>query len=212
MQNKRLLTIVLATLVLTLPSLLVVNAGVGSIRIEPAMPLMSDSSADFTIWVQGVDDADDPHILLVMTESCYDGLGGSGVVVHYGLNSVTISKGEFTEENNGGKIPEDTTNGAQYTVASLKDHLDTDDPIYWAFVSIPGLDEMEAGTKYDIQVELDSSSPKMLVYILGKDSEMFDMRVPPTLPGFMMPEVPIGTVLSLVTMAAAAGLMQLRKK
>ena len=212
MKSKKLLTLVLATLLITLPSLLMVNAGVGSIRIEPAMPLVSDSSADFSIWVQGADDADDPHILLVMTESCYNGLGVGGVVVSYESNSVPILQDAFTEEDNGGKIPEGATNGAQYTVASLKDHLDTDDPIYWAFVSIPGLDEMEAGIKYDIRVEFDSSSPDMLVYILGKDSDMFDMRVPPTIPGFMMPEVPIGTVLSLVTMVVAAGLMQLRKK
>ena len=55
----------------------------------------------------------------------------------------------------------------------------------------------------------------MLVYVMGKSdcgSDTYDMRVPPTIPGFVVPEIPIGTVLSVLTMLGVAGLSKLRQK
>ena len=49
----------------------------------------------------------------------------------------------------------------------------------------------------------------MLVYILGKSSdseslgELYDMRVPPTIPGFVVPEIPLGTISAIATMMGA---------
>jgi hypothetical protein len=51
----------------------------GLIRIQPhssyyGEPIMLSSPATFNVTVQSGDDATDPHIFLVMTKSCYDGL------------------------------------------------------------------------------------------------------------------------------------------
>ena len=107
-------------------------------------------------------------------------------------------------------------NGAGYTVASLKSHLDTDEDIYWAFVSILGGDMMEQGKHYDVTVEMASEAPSMLVYILGKNSEtssLFDMRIPPTIPGFVVPEAPLGAIgMVTLLLGAAAGFAYKRSR
>ena len=195
-------------LLLTVMTLLSISipvfAGTGSIRIDPPLPDMSASPADFEIWAQS-DVANDPHIFLVITEACYNGLTADTVVSWSG-GSLTIIKAEWNgpETNNGDKLPPGASNGAGYTVASLQDHLDTEGPIYWAFGSI--LDGAQLTADHQtITVTLSSDDPNMLVYILGKspDSEDFDMRVPPTIPGFVVPEFPFGTIMSLVSMIAA---------
>ena len=103
--------------------------------------------------------------------------------------------------------------GAGYTVASLKDHLETSESIWYAWAHILG-ENIVPGEIYEITVTMASSSPEMLVYIMGKsdcESRIYDMAVPPTIPGFVVPEIPIGTVLSVITMLGAAGLSKLRR-
>ncbi len=195
-----LLLTVLTLLSTTIP----VFAGTGSIRIDPPLPEMSASPADFEIWTQS-DVATDPHIFLVITEACYNGLTDD-TTGNWSGGDITIVKGDWNgpESNNGDKLPPGTSPGAGYTVASLKDHLDTEGPIYWVFVGI--LDgENLTSTHKTITVSLSSDAPEMLVYILGKspDSEVFDMGVPPTIPGFVVPEIPFGTIIGLVSMIAA---------
>jgi len=182
-----------------------VYAGTGSIRIDPPLPDGEMSPAEFEIWVQGRSEANDPYILLVITESCYQGISGD-VVVSWNVDSesVEIPKTDWAQETvNNVKVPPGTTSGAGYTVASLKDHLETDGPIYYAFVPlwVGSLDS----TKIPIKVTLPSTDPKMLVYILGicGDGELYDMRVPPTIPGFVVPEVPYGTIASMLAMMGA---------
>ena len=195
-----LIVIILAVTSMTIPAI----AGTGSIRIDPTLPMGVDSPADFDIWSQDGKDVNDPHVFLVMTEACYDGLMGN-VEVAWDGGSVTIVGTDWTKETtNGKKVPPDTTPGAGYTVASLKDHLDTTGAIYWAFKPI--LEGPLGATKETITVSMESSSPKMLVYILGKSgaetsiSDKFDIRVPPTIPGFVVPELPIGAASALLTM------------
>jgi len=183
-----------------------VYAGTGSIRIDPPLPDGRMSPAEFEIWVQGKSEANEPHILLVITESCYQGLSEVEDVVSWNgdSESVTIPKNGWTKETvNNVKVPPGTTSGAGYTVASLKDHLGTDGPIYYAFV--PLWDGSLGSTKIPIKVTLHSSDPKMLVYILGicGDGELYDMRVPPTIPGFVVPEVPYGAITSMLAMMGA---------
>jgi hypothetical protein len=195
----------LIVIVMTLLSISIPVLGqTGSIRIDPPLPEMSSSLADFEIWAQsGV--ANDPHILLVITEACYDELTGNSVVNWTGgFSTIKISDWNGPESSNNDKFPLGTTNGANYTVASLQDHLDTDDPIYWAFDSILGGAQLTSEKKL-ITVTLLSDDPDMLVYILCKspESELFDMRVPPTIPGFFIPEIPFGTIMVLVSMIAA---------
>ena len=194
-----LIALAISTSIIALP----VNAGVGGIRIEPPLPIMTESPAVFTIYVQNGDTANDPHVFLVITESCYNGL----------MDDVTVSWGEgpgslititnWEEEPEDKKIPPEAVNGANYTIASLKSHLETSGPIYWAFESILGVPLTT--DPVDITVTLPSSDPEMLVYIMGKSdgSELFDMRVPPTIPGFVVPEIPLGTIAGLASMITA---------
>ncbi len=198
------LLIIMTILSLSIPVL----GGTGSIRIDPPLPEMSTSPADFEIWVQsGV--ADDPHIFLVITEACYNGLTGDTTVSWSsgGGGSLTINTpAGWTgpELNNSVKLPPGLTPGAGIPVASLKDHLDTDGPIYWANGSILGGAQLTSENK-TITVTLSSDDPEMLVYIVGKSpgSDIFDMIVPPTIPGFVIPEIPFGTIMVLASMIAA---------
>ena len=186
------------------------KAETGTIRIDPVWPIMLESPADFTIWVQGAGDpTSDPNILLAMTEASWNGLTGD-VVVSWSGGSVSFDKNtDFTAvtDNSANVPPSGTTEGARYTVASLKDHLSyglsvpisSTETIYWAMK--PFLDGGPlTGTPQPFTVTLPSTDPRMLVYALGKTvgSEIFDNKVPPTIPGFMIPE------LATIVLAAAS--------
>ena len=185
---------------ITIPAI----AGTGGIRIDPPLPYGSGSPATFEVWAQNGDDAIDPHIFLVMTESCYDGLSGP-VIVEWLGGSVSLPKGtDWTKEtSNGVKVPPGTSPGAGYTVASLKDHLNTSGAIYWAFADL--WDGTLGSTKQILNITLGSDSPEMLVYVLGKSGSdtAFDVRVPPTIPGFVVPEIPLGALSTIATMLGA---------
>jgi hypothetical protein len=183
------------------------NAETGTIRIETPegqyWPVMLGSSTDFEIWVQGAGNpTNDPNILLVMTEASWSGL--ANVVVTWSGGSATFMSGDFTSaQKNGDKIPPGTTPGACYTVASLKDHLSygLSEPIsagatiYWAMK--PFLAGPLTHDHQEFSVELSTTSPRMLVYALGKigDSTLFNNMVPPTRPGFVVPELGTGLML-----------------
>lgn len=177
-----------------------VMGGQGTIRIAPSLPVMLNSPATFTIWAQpGGNPTYDPHILLVMTENCYNGLQGD-VVVEWSGGSIPFSQAEFIGPVDIPEIvpPTGTTPGSKYTVASLKDHLGTDMPVYWAmdaFLSGP----IVTSPAQTFEVTLPSTNPRMLVYALGKTkgSDLFNNKVPPTIPGFVIPElIPILLVLA----------------
>jgi len=219
--KKKLYLIMLLIPLLLIPVVVVEAPGTGTIRIDPAFPLMSGTVANFEIWVQpGGDPTADPHIFLVMTEDSFNGLTGP-VTVTWTSGSIAIDPSEHPpgpwhkETINSIKVPPDTTPGAGYTVASLKDHLGTTGPIYWAFASI--LDAADLTTTHvTIKVTLPSSSPRMLVYVLGKTSnpeppDLFNNKVPPTIPGFMVPEIPLGTITALLSTLAALALFTARR-
>jgi hypothetical protein len=207
--NKSLTLSVLALTLVLSAYISIAFAGTGSLRIDPPLPYMNESPAEFTVWVQGQDTAYNPIILLVMTESCYNGLSGDPEVEWTG-GSITLSTWNM-ETTNGVKVPPMASNGAAYTVASLKDHLDTSEPIYWSYAAILG-GPIVPGETYELTVHLESSELRMLVYVLGESNEgsVYDMSVPPTIPGFVVPEVPLGTVLTLATMLGIAGVYRLR--
>lgn len=189
--------------------------GTGSIRIDPAMPEVTVSPATFSIWVQGGSIAYHPQILMVMTDACHDSLSSIiDVTVDWDGGSGAVSYGMWTSENdNSKKIPPppvETTSGTGYTVASLKSHLYTTDQIWWAM--IPILEGPLTATEQDqvyITITLPASSPHMMIYILGKSTDgtpfdmPFDMRIPPTIPGLMVPEIPFGTIAVLGSMIMA---------
>ena len=210
MNNKSLIVLLTLTLIFS-TYVAAVWAGTGGIRIDPPLPYMNGSPADFTVEVKGKDDACNPIVFLVMTEACYNSLHAD-VIVSWDGGFITLNDWKM-ENTDGDKVPPGTSSGAGYTVASLKDHLDTSDPIYWDTAPIIG-SALEAGEEYEITVGLASDSPKMLVYVLGQSDcgGDYDMRVPPTIPGFVIPEVPLGTLLSALTMLGAAGLYRLKEK
>ena len=214
MNTRRSLTIGVLALTLVLSaSISFVFAGTGSLRIDPPLPYMNESPAEFTVWVQGKDTAYNPIILLVMTESSYNGLSADPEVEWSG-GSVVLATPWTMETSNGVKVPPAASNGAAYTVASLKSHLETSEPIYWAIAAI--LDgPIVPDETYELTVHMESSAPRMLVYVLGASEEgsgEHDLRGPPTIPGFVVPEVPLGTLLTLATMLGTVGVYKLRNR
>jgi len=204
--------------ILLAPVVVVQAPGTGTIRIDPALPFMSGTEADFEIWVQpGGDPTADPHIFLVMTEDSYLGLTGDVTVDWGGGDSLVLTiKAWIKETVPGTKVPPYTTPGAGYTVASLKDHLGTTGPIYWAFASILDDGADLTTSPVTITVTLPSDSPRMLVYILGKTSnphpsDLFNNKVPPTIPGLVVPETPWGTITALVSTLAALALFTVKR-
>jgi hypothetical protein len=167
---------------------------------------MVSSPATFNVSVTE-HPADDPHILLVMTKACYNGLTGS-VEVTWSGGSKSFPAADFTAATTG-KVPPSTP-GADYTVASLQDHLGVShsEDVYYAFG--PFLSGPITQTAQTFVVTLPSTAPRMLVYAIGKSSTDFDNKVPTTIPGFVVPE--LGPILLALASFSALGLYSLRRK
>jgi len=212
--------LVLVALILALGTVSIAHAaGTFTIRIDPYWPTMVASPATFETWVQGGSgDAYDLHVLVVITQECYDGLSDD-VVLDDGLGPVNIAKGDFDDvTDNSEKVP--PGHEAQYTVAALKDHLDeglsvplsASDTIYWALAEAP-FDEPLTGTHVEFTVTLPSSVPRALIYVMGSsedDSGDLDMGVPPTPAGFIVPEP--ATIAAVATSIGAFGLYAYYRK
>jgi len=185
--------------------------GEGTIRISPSLPVMVESPATFQVWVQpSGEPTNDPHILLVMTKASYDGLTGD-VTVSWTGGSTSFAKADFTGVDSGYVPPSGTTEGVRYQVASLKDHLGTTEPIYWAFEPFLSGGPITT-TPVSFTVTLPSTSPRMLVYVLGKTGTvLFNNRVPPTIPGFVVPE-PATIVATVASLVALIGYTAARRR
>jgi len=218
---KKLILIALAfMMVMVIPSASAWEA-TGTIRIGPDVwPVMVTSPADFEIWVQpGGSPTKDPHILLVMTEDSWNGLTGN-VVVSWSVGTVEFAEGDFDDITDNSKyVPlSGTTEGARYRVSALKDHLSyglsvplsPTDTIYWAMK--PFLSGDLTTTHQSFTVTLPSTHARMLVYALGKTgcSKIFNNRVPPTCPGFVVPE--LGPMLLALTSFSAFALYSVKRK
>lgn len=190
-----------------------------TIRIEPhgsyyGLPIMLSSPATFNVAVVGGADnpTTDPHIFLVMTNTSYNSLTGDVVVDWIGGSPTTVTMTPWTKEtDNSVKVPPGTDSGTGYTVALLRSHLNTTEPIYWAFEPfLGGMDITE--TPIEFTVTLPATEPRMAVYALGKtgDSEQFNNRNPPTQPGFIVPE--LGTALLAAASFGALALFALKRK
>jgi hypothetical protein len=221
-------SVLLLSLVLAFLVIPYAKAETGTIRIDgpegKIWPVMLESPADFTIYVKKVaNPTNEPNILLVMSEASWGGLSGN-VVVNWTGDSIMFAKGEFTAATtNSDKVPpSDTypmTTGVGYTVASLKDHLSyglsvpltSMDTIYWAMKPFLGGGPITE-TPQAFTVTLPSTQPRMLVYALGKidESTVFNNRVPPTKPGFVVPEV--APVLLVVASLGALAVYMLKPK
>lgn len=213
---KKFILLALALMLVIIPS----AKAMGTIRIDPVWPVMLGSPVDFTIWVEGAGDpTGEPNVLLVMTEACWDGLTGD-VVVTWSGGSVSFMKEEFkSAQLNSDKLPPTgTTEGDCYTVASLKDHLSyglsepisSTETIYWAMK--PFLSNPLTGTPQPFTGTLPSTHQRMLVYALGKTegSNLFDNKVPPTRPGFVVPE--LGPMLLTLAPFTAFAIYAVRRR
>jgi hypothetical protein len=216
---------VMVFMVLSLVSIPCVMAGTGSLKISPEWPTMVASPADFTVWCQnGI--SYDVNILLVMTDSCHASLPSTdGVVVEddVGTPIVSFGYGDFTGVTGMGGVyvPDSgTTPGARYVVSSLKDHLDlglsepleSDDKIWWAMKPLFATLDNDPEA---ITIKLNSDNPRMLIYLMGKSedsADLFDMHIPPTPAGFIIPEVAIGSIMAVAAMFTALGLFAYKKK
>jgi len=234
---KKAILIPIMMLILSFASPAFACTGTGQIRINPALPLTLKSPATFTVSVT-TGESYSPHLFLVITTACYNGLKGNVVVTWKG-GSVTFLKSDFAPDNkNGDKIPPGTTSGASYTVGSLKSLLNVANTVYWAFkpfVSGPLTKNPQSFT-----ITFTSTSPKMLVYALGKscpdkssfcnyfgdscfgngcfnicfnkcsETSLFDMKVPNSVPGFVLPEA--APILLSAGCFAALGFYAVKRK
>lgn len=168
-------------------------AGVGEIRIEPhgsyyPDPVMLTSPATFNISTTA-HTAYQPNILLVMTDSSHSGLTGNVTVTWTG-GSISFRPSDFTSVNGGNVLLSVCENGAKYTVSSLKDHIGDSGILWYAYGPI--LTRPLNETAQEFTITLPSTHPRTLVYAWGKDSPTaakFNMKVPPTRAGFVVPEL-----------------------
>lgn len=221
-KNKKMKKYVMLFMVLLLISIPCVMAnGTASPRISPLWPIMVESPYTFDVWAQ-TGDVYDVQVLLVITQECHDGMpdAPTTAVTVDGATGDTLTKGDFTGVTlNSANVP--PTTGAPYAAASLKSHLSYDlapplgagDTIYWALSDV--VFDPLTGTHQDLDVTLDSTEPRMLIYLMGNtedNSGLLDTRTPPTNPGFMIPEVAIGSIMAVAAMFTALGLFAYKKK
>jgi hypothetical protein len=169
----------------------------GTIRIDPNWEdnepvLLENGVAEFEIYVTE-HPVSHAKLFLVITEDCFDGLTGDVEVDWNG--PVGLSDWEAADS---GKIPDEYS---VYTVASLRDHIGvpSNEPIYWALTEI---EQPITQTPDTFTLTLPSTTPRMLIYAIGGNSP-FDNKVPPTRPGFVIPEIPLGTISSIAAMVGS---------
>ena len=194
--KRRKSVLLLSTFLMLLTTICVNVYATGLLEIDPTWPTMTDTEETFEIYVKNGGTAYHPQLFLVMTETCWDNL--TDVTIDFkddGSKEETLLPGVFNEAVSGQKVPPGYPPGIIYTVASLKDHLGikgTDLSIYWTLVPFPTGATINGPTeKYKVHVDLNSTDPCMLVYVYAKSVDSatdYDMKVPPTNPGFMTPE------------------------
>ena len=206
-------------MVLSLISIPCVMAQTASPRISPYWTVMVESPYTFDVWAQNAD-VYDLQVLLVITQECWAGMPAhpTTAVTVDGATGDILTKDDFIDVKSG-DVPPSANN--PYQAAALKDHLDygladpldSDDKIYWALSEVV-FDPLTA-THQDLDVTLDSTEPRMTIYLIGNtqdNSGLLDTRTPPTNPGFMVPEIAIGSIMAVASMFTALGLYAYKKK
>lgn len=213
--KQKILTLTLAILVLSSISIQSVLAADAPIVITPPWPIKQNTPATFQINV--TKPTYKPHILLVMTEACYNGL--ANVKITFASGSIQLTQANFSklEGNPPPKIPSANISDVQYVRSSLADHLGLPgaSPVYWAMANITNLVTGGVLTTKpeDFTVTLNSAAPRMLVYAIGKASATdakFNRWVPPTNAGFVVPE--LGPILLALASFCAFALYSFKTK
>lgn len=209
--RRLILAVVVMALLALIASPLTVQActgeATGALRITPhgsyyPQPIMLSSPATFNITAIDNKKVCNPNILLVMTNASYQALTGD-VMVEWEGGSINFPKANFTavSDNDAYVPPSGASKGARYRVSCLKDHIGvegTADDTLW-YVYGPFLSRCVNQTAQEFTVTLPSTKARMLVYAIGKITCVgsfsiscwdydFDTRVPPTQPGFVVPD------------------------
>jgi len=213
---RKSLAVLVLVLAMSLATTTTLAQGGGIIVITPQWPIEVGTPATLEISVvPAADPTYYPSILLVMTEDCWNGL--TSVSVTWTGGSVSFIDTDFTELEDGPgveKIPDATISDVQYTRAALADHLYEPGTatVYYAMFDLTGVTLHT--TPETLTVTLDSTDPKMLVYALGRSVDdptaKFDRWVPPTNPGFVVPE--LGTILLALASFSALALYTLQRR
>jgi hypothetical protein len=223
-----LVPIVLVALIAALVPTSVLGTGTGTIRIWPhgsfyPLPIMLTSPATFGTNTTNNQKAYCPNVVLVMTNASYQGLTGPVTVTWTG-GSTSFPKSSFTSVilNSANVPPSGTTSGGRYKVSTLKEHIgvnNTADQWLW-YVYGPFLSKPINGTIQTFTVTLPSTHPRMLVLIIGKSQcstgcsiqcvPEFDMKVPPTQPGFVVPDA--APALIALSSFSALGLYAVKRR
>jgi len=177
----------------------------GALRITPhgsyyPLPIMLSSPATFTITA--IDD----------------------VMVEWVGDSINFSKASFTAvSDDSAYVPlSGVSEGARYRVSCLKKHIGvngTADDTLW-YVYGPFLSGPVDQTAQTFTVTLPSTNPRMLVYAIGKITcfgsfsiecfDFFNTRVPPTMPGFVVPD--LAPVLLALASFSAFGVYAIKRR
>ena len=205
-----LLIVVLGSAALVMP---VIAGGKGWIRIEPHAfdppdPIILASPATFYVNLTSAGkEVLDPQLLLVTSKACLDGLSGP-ITVSWNWepypSPIEVTPFLEVDPKAGGADkwipPEADGFGQIYEADSLASHLESgEDTIWYAYVDMPVAGNKIGGTDlYELIITVDSTAPRVLVYVFGEDA-----KVPPTRPGFVIPEIPLGPIVALTTMMAA---------
>ena len=200
----------LSVMIVLLLAFAVSPAFAAGIRLDPhgsyyGEAVMQSSPATFNVYLQN-GEGNDPHLFMAMPESS---MPATVTVTWPGLATpVTVTS--WTLETDGGKVPSGCEDGSDYTVASIKSHLVTSENIYWAF--IPFLDGPLSKDGSEFTITLVSSKPEMLIYVLAKDdgATLFSNSVPPTQPGFVVPD--LAPVLMGLASLSALGLYAFKRR
>ena len=204
-----------ASIILLVPlitGLAIVSAASGNIKIDPPYHLMTVGPIEYHVYTTGAHTAYNPHIFLAISKDCWEGL--TEVKIEWSGGSISFSPGDFaSEDQNSKKLPLGKDLPV-YTVASLKDHLGTDDEIYWVFDEF--LDGTPITNTYQaFNVTLDSNEPNMMIYVIGSSTEGGDLDTftPVTPSGFVVPEpATIATIGASMVGLSALSIRRMRKK
>ena len=218
---EKLILVLISLNLVVISSVLAVATSI--IIITPQWPIAQKTPASLDISVTGpADPTYDPQILLAMTVDCYNGIDGPGdlaVRVAWTGDSLDFYKTDFLLLSGSPppKVPP-TGSDKQYVRSSLADHLGElgDSDVRWAMLPLPGTFPPDGNlhtTPISLTVTVFSTNPKVLVYALGKSNpaENFDRWVPPTNPGFVIPE-PATIAVTAMSMIALVAYTARKKK
>ena len=136
------------------------------------------------------------------------------MVLSWDSDSISFSSGDFIATDSGEVLPSGTTPGARYQVAALRSHLGVPESEMVFYAHDEFLDNPLTESPQSFSVTLPSTDPRMLVYAIAKSMSSktidFDMKVPPSIPGFVVPE--LGPIFLAIASFSAFALYAVKRR